>query len=119
MPKDKRIKLHRAQIGKFPADKGLDVTAKSAPSWLKTLAPPWSLVMQSKNKEISHDEYEEQYKLMLDRIDEDDPVWGYLEGRGQNGLITFLCYCADRKFCHAYLLIDWLVSKFPALYKKL
>jgi uncharacterized protein YeaO (DUF488 family) len=99
------ITLSRGQIG-YAA--GLDTSVKSG---LQILAPTWEMVMGVKNKTITEAEYIEDYKNSLDFYE--TRILRYLREMDTKHW-TFLCYCRDEWFCHTYILIEWLVTKFPS-----
>lgn len=109
------IKLERAPISS--GKKGLNVTVKSAVGLMKYLAPTWDMVMGHKDRKINDLQYTEQYRRILNQVNW-VVILPILEQNAENGVVRFLCYCADGKFCHTYLLIDYLVEKFPSQFEK-
>ena len=88
----------------------LDTTIKSGAGLGKVFAPTWKMVMQSKQGEISWDEYRDQYTdLMRQRYAANTAA--FLEALSSDELIV-CCYCSDThvttRHCHRYLLVDIL-----------
>lgn len=109
-----KIKLNRAQI-RYSGKDRLDITIKSASGWALRLAPTWNMVWSHKQGTISNEEYRQRYFAILDRIE--FPLKELLDF-GKDGTITFVCYCSDGKFCHTYLLIDYLISTYPEYFDR-
>ena len=110
-----KIQLSRSPIWKkLP---GLDITVKSGKTLGKSFAPTWSMVLNHKKGEMTDQEYTDLYLEILDKIDEQIYEKLYQYGTDNNG-INFLCYCRDGIFCHTYLLIDYLIKKFPDKYER-
>lgn len=105
-----RVKLNRAQIGRA---RGLDVTVKSAKGWAKAFAPTWPMVLDHKAGKLTNAEYTEQYIRILDSIPKGGAVRALWNEGQKTGQVTLLCFCKDGAFCHTYLLIDYLTSKYP------
>lgn len=102
-----KIRLNRAQMRYFGDDR-LDITVKSAEGWARKLAPTWGMVWGHKHGNISDEEYKEQYIHVLEI-----PFDELLEFAKDTRSVTFVCYCADGKFCHTHLLIDYLITQYP------
>jgi hypothetical protein len=88
----------------------LNTTVKSGSGLGAVFAPTWKMVMQSKQGEISWDEYREQYTaLMRQRYSASHEA--FLEALNSGELIL-CCYCRDThdttRHCHRYLLVDIL-----------
>lgn len=62
---------------------------------------PGRIVHQLKKKEISQDEYITAYKQQLSKLDAQE-----IGKRLQNK--TLLCWEESGKFCHRYIVADWL-----------
>jgi hypothetical protein len=88
----------------------LDTTIKSGKGLGAVFAPTWSMVMASKNNQITWEQYRHQYtELMRQRYTANKPA--FLEVLNQDELIV-CCYCQDLsggdQHCHRYLLADIL-----------
>lgn len=91
---------------------GVDTTVKSAKGFWKRVAPTWSMVMD--HKKTGNDQaYIALYASILNQGGIELARQIYREGKRSGGSLTFLCYCANGKFCHTHLLIDWLVKNYP------
>ena len=106
-----KIKLHRAQIGKA---EGLDTTARTNAPY----APTWGMVRSYKAGIIDKAKYTELYHDMLAEVGVDSWRELWLQGKANDGELTFLCFCRDGQFCHTVLLIDWLVEHYPEGFEK-
>lgn len=72
--------------------------------------PNWdSLVSPYKNGLISDDEYVELYKAQLQRLNK-ERILQKLKDLYEEYVkpIVLLCYCGPGKFCHRYILAEWL-----------
>ncbi len=88
----------------------LNTTIKSGSGLGAVFAPTWKMVMQSKQDEISWDEYREQYTaLMRQRYSASQGA--FLEALNSSELIV-CCYFRDThdttRHCHRYLLVEIL-----------
>lgn len=102
--------LVRGRIGK---DRGVDVTAKSASGWARAFAPTWDMVVRSKRGLLSWQEYAEEYQLILDRV----PWYVISTLHALDRRVCLLCYCNADKRCHVDILIEYLIARFPDLFK--
>lgn len=97
----------------------LDVTAKSARGfWKRFVAPSWRLVNDWKRGRISKEEYAERY---FDKfLAMHDLIAGKVQARGlaTGQSVVFYCYCPIGDFCHAELLIDWLIGQYPGIFRR-
>lgn len=110
-----KILLSRSPIWKkLP---GLDITIKSGKTLGKCFAPTWNMVMGHKQNKITDQEYTDLYFEILNKLDGQVYEELYQYGTSDNK-INFICYCHDGKFCHTYLLIDYLINKFPDKYER-
>ena len=113
------IKLSRGQIGMHVPGQGinLDITAKSATGWARSLAPTWDMVLRRKDGLLTDAEFTQMYYVLLDiaqlRLYN---IVEYAYGRGSR--CRFLCYCPDGGLCHTYLAIKWLVNTYPRLFEE-
>ena len=112
MSKELKVWTSRVDYSASGSEVVLNTTAKSANDLGKLFAPPWKLVMASKNGEIEWDEYCRRYlKLMRERYDEDRAAFHRICEAGE---VVLLCYCRNTamgsKRCHRYLLADVLVK---------
>jgi len=110
------VKLRRAPMWrKDSVPNPLDVTVKGAKGKWKPLAPTWSMVMGHKRGTLSNRQYTSSYlaKLENDTLYEGTALYLWHHGRENEGEITFICFCADKKFCHTHLLINWLCRIWP------
>jgi uncharacterized protein YeaO (DUF488 family) len=114
----KLMTLARAQIGTgWP---GVDVTAKSAQGPAKEFAPPWELVRMHQSREIDNAEYTRLYRLALQAIPQ--ASWKWLTGQAIDDVLTVQCYCPDTtqdgapKFCHTHVMIDYMLTRWPAYF---
>lgn len=87
---------------------GLDITVKSAKGSARLLAPTWTLVMGLKEGKITQEQYTAHYYKILE-MNLDQYIVDSLAKKDRN----FKCYCANGEFCHTYLLINYLISKYP------
>jgi hypothetical protein len=100
-----RVKLWRAQVGQV---EGVDVSRKSAGPLGLPFAPPWDLVMGSKQGRIDWTEYRGRYLQQLVAIGSGPVAALHEEGVRQGGELCLLCYCRDGARCHTTLLIEYL-----------
>jgi len=108
------IRLTRAAINR--TDNGLDVTRKSGEGLGLVFAPTWDMIRAHKTNTISDGTYTKKYLEILAGIPEDLYAELYRFGAlstQPSGVLTFLCYCRDGKFCHTYLLMNYLIERFP------
>lgn len=102
------MKIYTLQLAKWRMAKRLkvplvDTTVKTG---RKELAPSWEMVLGIKNKELSTDQYTEQYiKLMKDSQVQHPEFWLSLL---EQETLCLACYCTAGFFCHRYLLADLL-----------
>lgn len=111
-----KVFLSRSSIWKKLT--GLDITVKSGKELGKKFAPTWNMVMGHKQGKITDEQYTELYLNMLKNTEEEVFEELYKYGLDNENKINLICYCHDGKFCHTYLLIDFLVEKFPERYEK-
>lgn len=95
----------------------LDITVKGSGGLGRNFAPTWEMVLGHKRGEVSDAEYTKRYFAILDALPVDTFRRLYRFGQ-KTGEITFLCYCPDGSFCHTYLLMDYLVRKYPTGFTK-
>lgn len=120
------ITLRRAQMRyKNTAQGALDVTVKNAQGFAQPFAPTWEMVMGHKQGRLTDAGYTEMYLLRLSALAELGTDNGYSLfkalrdfGVKHDNTVTFLCFCPDGKFCHTYLLIDFLCQTFPRVFQK-
>jgi hypothetical protein len=109
------VRLTRAPV--WRTEDGLDVTKKSGTGIGKMLSPTWDMVMGSKNGTMPSAEYKRLYHEILNGTA--IAVFNLLHQLGQRNadVLTFLCYCKDGEMgCHTYLLMDYLIERFPELF---
>jgi uncharacterized protein YeaO (DUF488 family) len=119
-------RCHIRQISKFDA---IDITWKSG-SGVNAFTPnkEWTLMHQnydaiaagrpprwSSYREIDDAEYIRLYVSRLDKATHKD--WESLLNKSINNKLTFACYCAEGKFCHTHILIEYMLNKFPGEFK--
>ena len=90
----------------------LDTTAKAKVGEGKLFAPTWEMVMASKHKKITWEEYTKRYtKLLRQRYRENRRGFEKIVEAGE---VVLLCFCANSvskdQHCHRYLLADVLVK---------
>lgn len=83
--------------------------ANTSPRWwkgevIKELTPG-KIVWKLKRGKITKGDYTFKYNKQLKRLDEHGFDWNHLEGK------TLLCWCPSGKFCHRFLLADFLEAK--------
>jgi uncharacterized protein YeaO (DUF488 family) len=105
------VRLCRAQIGR--GTDGVDVTRKSAKALGRPFAPTWSMVLGYKRGSISGGQYRQQYLTLLEALDPKaiEDLWR--QGVSDGGVLVLRCYCKDGTFCHTYLLLEWLITRYP------
>jgi uncharacterized protein YeaO (DUF488 family) len=72
------------------------------------------MVMGYKRRAISSPEYTRQYMGILSGVTWEQ--WAWLEQQSVVDKLTLLCYCEDGSFCHTYLLIQYMVERWPDRY---
>lgn len=82
-----------------------DTTVKSGGN--SPFKPTWELVLKHKNKEITDEEYTEQYILLMrESYKTRQAEWiDFLTGQNR---AVIACYCQSGKFCHRYILAELL-----------
>lgn len=111
-----KIFLSRSPIWKKSI--GLDVTAKSGKELGKNFAPTWDMIVRYRQGKLTDSEYTKLYLNILSNINEQVYEDLYKYGLDNDNKINFICYCHDDKFCHTYLLMDFLIEKFPERFEK-
>jgi len=97
--------LYTAQY-KYAGDDRLDITVKGKDPIGRCFAPTWKMVMGSKERKISWDEYKQMYReLMQKSYQENLGIWNDILGRDE---VTLVCFCASGTDCHRYLLAGYL-----------
>jgi uncharacterized protein YeaO (DUF488 family) len=94
---------------------GIDITVKNAKPEHKCMAPTWDMVMGHKSKKMSDKEYTVAYEKIINNNIE--KILNLLNNTKED-IIYFKCFCADGKFCHTYILIDYLTNNYSKLFKK-
>lgn len=108
------ITLRRASLGRA---NGVDITVANAKGFARFFAPTWDMVLGVKHGRMSPEEYTRRYLKIL-RANRNKEAWKWLRDQAVDGTLTFLCFCRDGEFCHTYLLIDYMVSKWPGYFCK-
>jgi len=105
------VRIYTAQIAKWRKCKELgipliDTTVKSG---IKIFAPSWDIVSRVKAGTLSEAGYTEQYLAMM-RVSFGSNKEEWLALLRDNEAIAIACYCTAGKFCHRYLLVEYLVK---------
>ena len=86
----------------------LDITVKGKDPLGKYFAPTWDIVMDLKNKIINEEEYTIQYhKQMVNSYKKHKDKWEELLIKDK---VVLICFCGVGKFCHRYILAEYLVK---------
>lgn len=109
--------LYTAQYRYGGSDR-LDITVKGNDLNGKMFAPTWDMVNQVKDGSMSEEEYTDRYYKLLNSKWSGSfktEVLSMVEKlKGED--ITIVCFCATGKFCHRYLLANWLCFNFGVEY---
>ena len=110
MKRQLKIWTARVDYEAIGEEVALNTTAKSAAGLGKVFAPTWELVMASKKKQITWQEYTEKYlNLLRERYAKNHSMFAEACAAGE---IVLLCYCKNSvssgKKCHRYLLAEVL-----------
>lgn len=88
----------------------LNTTIKSGTGLGAVFAPTWKMVMQSKQDEITWDEYRSQYTALMRLRYQVSPA-AFVDALSSDELIV-CCYCKDThtttRHCHRYILVEIL-----------
>lgn len=91
-------------IKNYHGNMGLDITVKGNHPVGRIWAPTWPMVMGYLQGNLSESEYSAQYSRIISAV----PIENYRRLWHMDGTVL-LCYCAKGKFCHRYILADYLV----------
>ena len=106
------MKLYTAQY-RYSGNDRIDITVKGQDPIGKCFAPTWKMVMASKEKRLSWDEYKQKYKnLMQKSYLQNYHIWNDILNRKE---VTLVCFCKPGTSCHRYLLADYF-EKIGAAY---
>lgn len=112
-----KVRVARAQLKSGETSPGgVDVTRKSGRGLGLLFAPTWDMVMQHKKGCMTDEEYTERYLALLEKVPREAIDKLHQHGLWNGGLLVLYCYCRDGLFCHTYLLLSFLTSRFPALF---
>jgi len=111
-----KVRLARAQLKHGDGPGGIDVTRKTGKGLGLLFAPTWDMVMQHKKGCITDEEYVRRYLAILEKIPREVIDKLHNHGLWNGGLLILYCYCPDQSFCHTYLLLSFLASRFSDLF---
>ncbi len=107
------MNLYTAQY-RYSGVERLDITVKGKDPIGRYFAPTWNMVMGSKEKKISWDEYKRMYQdLMRESYWQNKEIWFEILNRDE---VTLVCFCNSGDLCHRYLLAEYL-TKLGAEYR--
>jgi len=99
------MKLYTAQY-RYTGEDRLDITIKGKDPIGRFFAPTWKMVMASKEKKFSWDEYKSMYReLMRKSYLENRNIWDEILMQEE---VTMVCFCKAGMNCHRYLLAGYL-----------
>lgn len=106
------MKLYTAQY-RYSGEDRLDITIKGKDPIGRFFAPTWKMVMASKEKKLSWDEYKSMYRALMQKSYLDNRnIWEEILRRDE---VTIVCFCRAGDNCHRFLLADYF-SKLGADY---
>lgn len=86
----------------------VDTTVKSGDPML---APPWAIVLNHKNNVATDKDYIDVYLPIMEQRYVANKA--YFDKLVSGEHLALGCYCKPGNFCHRYLLIHFLISKYP------
>ena len=97
--------IYTAQYS-YSGDDRLDITVKGQHAVGKVFAPSWTMVTGVKSGQITHEQYEEMYRVILKVI----PEGIYAELKKRESLVL-VCFCRPFEFCHRVTLAHELQAR--------
>lgn len=103
------MRIYTIQMAKWRLAKraGLHILDTTVKTGDLKVAPTWDMVLAYKRGELSSDDYQKEYQLILEDSMKEYP--DYWEELLQIPNLALLCFCKSGAFCHRVLLKEHLL----------